>query len=218
MRKKVSEEKEIIDLYQFEHELWNEGVHYVAGVDEVGRGPLIGPVVTACVILPHDFVLDGLTDSKKLTEKKREEYYQYIMDHAISVSVGLKDEKVIDEVNIYEATKLAMYEAIEKSKVKPEHVLIDAMKLENLEMPSTSIIKGDAKSITIAAASVIAKVTRDRMMIELDKKYPMYGFKSHKGYPTKKHVEAVEKYGLIDGYRKTFKPISTMLENKIVSK
>lgn len=218
MRKKVSEEKESVDLYQFEHELWNEGIHYVAGVDEVGRGPLIGPVVTACVILPHDFVLEGLTDSKKLTEKKREEYYQYIMDHAISVSVGLKDEKVIDEVNIYEATKLAMYEAIEKSKVKPEHVLIDAMKLENLEMPSTSIIKGDAKSITIAAASVIAKVTRDRMMIELDKKYPMYGFKSHKGYPTKKHVEAVEKYGLIDGYRKTFKPISTMLENKIVSK
>lgn len=218
MRKKDNEEKEIVDLYQFEHELWNEGIGYVAGVDEVGRGPLIGPVVTACVILPHDFVLEGLTDSKKLTEKKREEYYQYIMDHAVSVSVGLKDEKVIDEVNIYEATKLAMYEAIEKSEVKPEHVLIDAMKLENLEMPSTSIIKGDAKSITIAAASVIAKVTRDRMMIELDKQYPMYGFKSHKGYPTKKHVEAVEKYGLIDGYRKTFKPISTMLENKSVSK
>jgi len=127
----------------------------------------------------------------------------------------LKDEKVIDEVNIYEATKLAMYEAIEKSKIKPEHVLIDAMKLENLEMPSTSIIKGDAKSITIAAASVIAKVTRDHMMIELDKKYPMYGFKSHKGYPTKKHVEAIEKYGLINGYRKTFKPVSTIIENEI---
>ena len=187
MKKKENKEKTIVDLYQFEHELWNQGITYVAGVDEVGRGPLIGPVVTACVILPHDFVLEGLTDSKKLTEKKREEYYQYIIDHAISVSVGLKDEKVIDEVNIYEATKLAMYEAIEKSKIKPEHVLIDAMKLENLEMPSTSIIKGDAKSITIAAASVIAKVTRDHMMIELDKKYPMYGFKSHKGYPTKKH-------------------------------
>lgn len=215
MKKKESKEKTIVDLYQFEHELWNQGITYVAGVDEVGRGPLIGPVVTACVILPHDFVLEGLTDSKKLTEKKREEYYQYIMDHAISVSVGLKDEKVIDEVNIYEATKLAMYEAIEKSKVKPEHVLIDAMKLENLEMPSTSIIKGDAKSITIAAASVIAKVTRDHMMIELDKKYPMYGFKNHKGYPTKKHVEAIEKYGLIDGYRKTFKPVSTIIENEI---
>lgn len=203
-----------VDLYQFEHELWRTGIQFVAGVDEVGRGPLIGPVVTACVILPHDFVLEGLTDSKKLTEKKREEFYQYILEHALSVSIGMKDEKVIDEVNIYEATKLAMYEAIEKSSIKPEHVLIDAMKLEKLEMPSTSIIKGDAKSISIAAASVIAKVTRDRMMIELDKKYPMYGFKSHKGYPTKKHVDAILKYGLIDGYRKTFKPISTILSER----
>lgn len=203
-----------VDLYQFEHELWSTGIQFVAGVDEVGRGPLIGPVVTACVILPHDFVLEGLTDSKKLTEKKREQFYQYIMEHALSVSIGMKDEKVIDEVNIYEATKLAMYEAIEKAPIKPEHVLIDAMKLEQLEMPSTSIIKGDAKSISIAAASVIAKVTRDRMMIELDKKYPMYGFKSHKGYPTKKHVEAILKYGLIDGYRKTFKPISTILSER----
>jgi len=200
-----------VDLYQFENELWGQGIEFVAGVDEVGRGPLIGPVVTACVILPHDFILEGLTDSKKLTEKKREQFYQYIMDHALSVSIGMKDEKVIDEVNIYEATKLAMYEAIEKAKIKPQHVLIDAMKLENLEIPSTSIIKGDAKSISIAAASVIAKVTRDHMMIELDKKYPMYGFKDHKGYPTKKHVDAVLKYGLIDGYRKTFKPISTIL-------
>jgi len=203
-----------VDLYQFERELWNEGIEYIGGVDEVGRGPLIGPVVTSCVILPKDFVLEGLTDSKKLTEKKREQFYQYIMDHALSVSIGIKSAEVIDEVNIYEATKLAMYEAIEKSSISPEHVLIDAMKLEQLEIPSTSIIKGDAKSITIAAASVIAKVTRDRMMIELDKKYPMYGFKSHKGYPTKKHVEAVLKYGLIDGYRKTFKPISTILEQQ----
>ena len=201
-----------IDLYQFERKLWNEGIEYIGGIDEVGRGPLIGPVVTSCVILPKDFVLEGLTDSKKLTEKKREQYYQYIMDHALSVSIGIKSAEVIDEVNIYEATKLAMYEAIEKSSIIPEHVLIDAMKLEQLEIPSTSIIKGDDKSITIAAASVIAKVTRDRMMIELDKRYPMYGFKSHKGYPTKKHVEAILKYGLIDGYRKTFKPISTILE------
>ena len=203
-----------IDLYQFERELWDEGIEYIGGVDEVGRGPLIGPVVTACVILPKDFVLEGLTDSKKLTEKKREQYYQYIVDHALSVSIGIKSAEVIDKVNIYEATKLAMYEAIEKSSIMPEHVLIDAMKLEQLEIPSTSIIKGDAKSITIAAASVIAKVTRDRMMIELDKEYPMYGFKSHKGYPTKKHVEAILKYGLIDGYRKTFKPVSTIFEQQ----
>lgn len=204
---------EKVDLYQYEKELWKNGINLIAGMDEVGRGPLIGPVVTACVILPKDFVLEGLTDSKKLSEKKREEFYDYIMEHAISVGIGMMDEKVIDEVNIYEATKLAMYQAVEKSKVKPEHVLIDAMKLDKLEMPSTSIIKGDAKSISIAAASVIAKVTRDRMMIELDKKYPMYGFKSHKGYPTKKHIEAIKEYGLIDGYRKTFKPISEMIKD-----
>ena len=203
---------EKVDLYQYEKELWKNGINLIAGMDEVGRGPLIGPVVTACVILPKDFVLEGLTDSKKLSEKKREEFYDYIMEHAISVGIGMMDETVIDEVNIYEATKLAMYQAVEKSKVKPEHVLIDAMKLDKLEMPSTSIIKGDAKSISIAAASVIAKVTRDRMMIELDKKYPMYGFKSHKGYPTKKHIEAIKEYGLIDGYRKTFKPISEMVK------
>lgn len=203
---------EKVDLYQYEKELWKNGINLIAGMDEVGRGPLIGPVVTACVILPKDFVLEGLTDSKKLSEKKREEFYDYIMEHAINVGIGMMDEKVIDEVNIYEATKLAMYQAVEKSKVKPEHVLIDAMKLDKLEMPSTSIIKGDAKSISIAAASVIAKVTRDRMMIELDKKYPMYGFKSHKGYPTKKHIEAIKEYGLIDGYRKTFKPISEIVK------
>lgn len=205
---------ENIDLYKYEKELWNSGINYVAGMDEVGRGPLIGPVVTACVILPHDFVLKGLTDSKKLSEKKREEYYSYIKEHAISIGIGMMDEKVIDEVNIYEATKLAMYQAVKNCKVKPEHVLIDAMKLDQLEMPSTSIIKGDSKSISIAAASVIAKVTRDRMMIELDKKYPMYGFKSHKGYPTKKHIEAIITYGLIDGYRKTFRPIKDIVNKK----
>lgn len=207
---------EKIDLYKYEKELWNNDINYIGGVDEVGRGPLIGPVVTACVILPKDFVLEGLTDSKKLTEKKREEYYDYIMNNALCVSVGMMSEEVIDEVNIYEATKLAMYQAINNSEIKPEHVLIDAMKLEDLDINSTSIIKGDAKSISIAAASVIAKVTRDRMMIELDKKYPMYGFKSHKGYPTKKHVEAIEKYGLIEGYRKTFKPVSEIVAKKLV--
>ena len=206
---------EKVDLYQYEKELWKNGINLIAGMDEVGRGPLIGPVVTACVILPKDFVLEGLTDSKKLSEKKREEFYDYIIEHAISVGIGMMDEKVIDEVNIYEATKLAMYQAVEKSKVKPEHVLIDAMKLDKLEMPSTSIIKGDAKSISIAAASVIAKVTRDRMMIELDKKYPMYGFKSHKGYPTKKHIEAIHKYGLIVGYRKTYGPVKEVIDENI---
>ena len=203
---------EKVDLYKYENELWSKGINYIGGIDEVGRGPLVGPVVTACVILPKDFVLEGLTDSKKLTEKKRDEYYDYIMDHALSIGIGMMDNKVIDEVNIYEATKLAMYQAVENSKITPEHVLIDAMKLEKLSMPSTSIIKGDAKSISIAAASVIAKVTRDRMMIELDKKYPMYGFTDHKGYPTKKHLEAIKEYGILDNYRTSYKPVKEVIE------
>ena len=204
---------EKVDLYQYEKGLQKEGINLIAGVDEVGRGPLVGPVVVACVILPKDFVLEGLTDSKKLSEKKRENFYDYIMEHALSVSISEKSEKVIDEVNIYEATKLAMYEAIEKSPIKPEHVLIDAMKLEDLKIPHTSIIKGDAKSISIAAASVIAKVTRDRMMRELDKKYPEYGFAAHKGYGTKKHLEALEKYGILDCHRKTFAPVKKYVNN-----
>lgn len=200
-----------IDNKKYEKELYNKGYKLIAGVDEVGRGPLVGPVVVACVILPKDFFLEGLTDSKKLSEKKREQFYDIIMEQAISVSIGIKDENVIDEVNIYEATKLAMYEAIENSKVKPDYVLIDAMKLENLDVPSLSIIKGDLKSISISAASVIAKVTRDRMMYELDKLYPMYNFKKNKGYPTKEHVVAIEKYGILKQHRKTFKPVSNYL-------
>lgn len=203
--------EEIIDNLKYEKELYSEGVELIAGVDEVGRGPLIGPVVAAAVILPKNYKLDGLTDSKKLTEKKRDMFYEIIKRDAIAIGIGIKDENIIDEVNIYEATKLAMKEAIDKLNVKPEHILIDAMPLE-LDIPTTSIIKGDMKSESIAAASVIAKVTRDSMMYELDKKYPEYGFGSHKGYPTKKHVEAIEKYGLIEGYRKTYAPIKDMVK------
>ena len=204
---------EKFDLYKYEKELYNEGINYIGGVDEVGRGPLVGPVVTACVVLPKDFVLVGLNDSKQLSEKKRNEYYKYIKEHAIACEVGIIGPEIIDEVNIYEATKLAMKQAIDKvkKKINLEHVLIDAMPLE-LDIPTTSIIKGDAKSISIAAASVIAKVTRDEMMYELDEKYPQYGFKSHKGYPTKKHVEAINKYGLIEGYRKTYGPVKKIIE------
>lgn len=201
------------DLYKYEKELYKKGIKYIGGVDEVGRGPLIGPVVTACVVLPKDFELKGLTDSKQLSEKKRNEFYKYIKEHALACEVGIIGPEIIDEVNIYEATKLAMKQAITKvkEKIKLEHVLIDAMPLE-LDIPTTSIIKGDAKSISIAAASVIAKVTRDEMMYELDAKYPNYGFKSHKGYPTKKHIEAINKYGLIEGYRKTYGPVKKILE------
>lgn len=203
---------EIIDNTIFEKKLYSQHINYIAGVDEVGRGPLVGPVVTACVVLPKGYKLKGLTDSKKLSEKKREEFYDIIKKDALGIGIGIKDELVIDEVNIYEATKLAMYEAIENTPCKIEHVLIDAMKLDKLEIPSTSIIKGDQLSISIAAASVIAKVTRDRMMDALDKKYPEYGFKRNKGYPTKQHKEAIEKYGIIKEHRKTFKPVCDNLD------
>ena len=205
--------KEIIDNRVFEKELNSKGIKYIAGVDEVGRGPLVGPVVTSCVVLPLNYTLEGLTDSKKLTKKQREKYFDIIKKDALGIGIGIKSEKVIDEVNIYEATKLAMYEAIDncKKNCKIEHVLIDAMKLD-LDLPNTSIIKGDYKSITIAAASVIAKVTRDRMMEDLDKIYPMYGFKDNAGYGTKKHIEAIKEYGIIDEHRKTFKPVCFYLD------
>ena len=202
-----------IDLLSFEKELYKSGIELIAGVDEVGRGPLIGPVVAAAVILPKHYKLDGLNDSKKLSEKKRNEYFEIINKDALAIGIGIIDEKIIDEVNIYEATKLAMIDAINSLKIKPEHILIDAMPLD-INIPTTSIIKGDAKSLSIAAASVIAKVTRDNMMYELDKKYPNYGFGNHKGYPTKKHIEALKEYGLIEGYRKTYAPIKDMIEER----
>lgn len=202
-----------IDNYSYERALQEEGIHLIAGVDEVGRGPLVGPVVAACVILPEKFQLDGLTDSKKLSEKKRNFFYEEINKQALGVGVGIISEDIIDEVNIFEATKMAMIEAINSCSVRPEHILIDAMKLD-LDIPTTSIIKGDLKSITISAASVIAKVTRDSMLYKLDEKYPMYDFKNNKGYPTKKHIEAIQKYGIIKEHRKTFKPVSEILLEK----
>lgn len=199
------------DLYIYEKELILNGVKLIGGIDEVGRGPLVGPVVAACVILPLNYELKGLTDSKKLSEKKREEFYEILIKDAISYGVGIISEKEIDEINIYEATKKAMKEAINNCNIKPEHVLIDAMKLD-LDIPSTSIIKGDAKSLSIAAASVIAKVVRDRMLVLLDKKYPMYDFKNNKGYPTKKHLEAINEYGIIDEHRRSYGPVREYLE------
>lgn len=199
-------------LYEYEQELINNGIKYIGGTDEAGRGPLIGPVVAACVVLPLNYQNELINDSKKLTEKKREQLYDVIMNDALTVGIGIVDAETIDDINIYEASKLAMIKAYNeaKKKLKIEHLLTDAMPLE-LEIPVTKIIKGDAKSITIAAASIIAKVTRDRMLLELDKKYPMYGFKKHKGYPTKAHIEAMHKYGLIDGYRKSYGPVKEML-------
>ena len=197
----------------YENELFKEGIELIGGVDEVGRGPLIGNVVAACCVLPKDFKLDGLNDSKKLSEKKRDEYYNYIIENCIAYGIGKVSPEEIDEINIYEASRKAMMIAINevKKQISLEHVLVDAMPLPDLDIPHTPIIKGDSKSISIAAASVIAKVVRDREMYELDEKYPMYGFNKHKGYPTKKHIEAINTYGLIEGYRKSYGPVKEVL-------
>ncbi len=203
-------------MKEYENELYNKGITLIAGVDEVGRGPLVGPVVTAAVILPKDFFMEEINDSKKLSEKKRDMLYPIIMENAISVGIGVIDNKIIDKINILEATKIAMKEAINNLSVKPEHVLIDAVKLD-IDIPFTSIIKGDAKSESIAAASIIAKVTRDKMMYELDKIYPEYDFKNNKGYGTKKHIEAIKEYGIIDKHRMSFEPCATYKNKKYIN-
>lgn len=201
-----------VDLLENEKELYKEGYKLIAGTDEVGRGPLVGPVVAAAVILPVNYKLEGLTDSKKLSEKKRNLFYKIIIKDAISYGIGVVDAKTIDEINIYEASRKAMIEAINKLNPKPDFILSDAMPLPYKN--SKAIIHGDALSLTIAAASVLAKVTRDEMMYELDKKHPEYGFKDHKGYPTKKHFENIQKYGILDNYRFTYKPVKAIIEVK----
>ena len=224
VKKKLNRKKDIkdikaIDLYlcsldntRYEKELYDKNISIIAGVDEVGRGPLIGPVVASAVILPKNYVLKGLTDSKKLSEKKRNYYYDIIKKDALAIGIGIIDNNIIDEINIYEATKLAMKQAINNLNIKPQHILIDAMNLD-IDIPITPIIKGDFKSQTIAAASVIAKVTRDKMMYELDKNYPEYNFKNNKGYPTKDHLDAIEKYGILKDHRKSYGPVKSYIEN-----
>lgn len=201
-----------MDMWKYEKDLYKQNVKYIAGTDEAGRGPLYGPVVAACVVLPKDFKLEGLNDSKKLTEKKRNIFYDYIIKNT-TYGIGIVSAEEIDEINIYNASRKAMIIAINqvRKQLPVEHVLTDAMPIE-MDIPVTPIIKGDAKSMTIAAASVIAKVTRDKMLYQIDEKYPQYGFKNHKGYPTKKHIEAINKYGLIDGYRLTYGPVKKYLE------
>ena len=201
-----------MDLWQYEKQLHIKGVNIIGGTDEAGRGPLYGPVVAACVVLPKGFQLEGLNDSKKLSEKKRNIFYDYIVENAI-YGIGIVSPEEIDKINIYEASRKAMIIAIKQAQkqIPLEYVLSDAMPIE-MDIPILPIIKGDAKSMSIAAASVIAKVTRDKILYEIDEKYPEYGFKNHKGYPTKKHLEAINKYGLIDGYRKTYGPIKNYIE------
>ena len=202
-----------MDLLEYERELYEQNIKLIAGVDEVGRGPLCGPVVAAACILPENYYIEGLNDSKKLSEKKRDKLFDVLLNDAVAYGIGIVEPKRIDEINILEASKEAMKIALSNLTVKPEHVLIDAVKLD-LDVPSTPIIKGDAKSASIAAASIIAKVTRDRMMYDLDKEYPKYGFASHKGYPTKKHIEAVKEHGVLEFYRFTFSPISEIIKEE----
>ena len=199
-------------MQEYERSLRASGAKYVAGVDEVGRGPLAGPVVTACVILPEDFDVLGVDDSKKLSEKKREALYDVILEKAVAWGIGRADNHLIDEINILEATKVAMKEAVEKAdRMLCEktgegisHILFDAMTIKDIETPQTSLIKGDAKSLSIAAASILAKVTRDREMVEYHQQYPDYAFDSNKGYGTKAHYEGIEKKGITPIHRKSF--------------
>lgn len=202
-------------MYSYENELLHKGHLYIAGCDEVGRGPLAGPVVAAAVILDPDVLILGLNDSKKLSEKKRIVLDNEIREKALAYKIVYIYPKEIDKINIYEASKKAMIMAIKELNPKPSFVLSDAMPLRELEIPFESIIKGDSKSATIAAASIIAKVERDNYMIEMGKKYPEYGFEKHKGYPTKQHIEALNAYGVLDIHRKTYKPVSDKLNEQI---
>ncbi|MGG2064824.1 MULTISPECIES: ribonuclease HII [unclassified Bacillus (in: firmicutes)] len=208
---KEKEKQKFIEMSIYESALRQKGIVSIAGIDEVGRGPLAGPVVTAAVVLPEDFYIPGLNDSKKLSEAKRERFYDEIQEKALAIGIGIIPPNVIDEINIYQATKQAMLDAVANLSCTPEHLLIDAMELPT-SIPQTSIIKGDAKSISISAASVIAKVTRDRMMKELGKRYPQYGFEQHMGYGTKQHLQAIETYGVLDEHRKSFAPIKDMIK------
>ena len=208
------QKQRLSEMQEYERKLRGEGFHLIAGVDEVGRGPLAGPVVAAAVVLPSDFDVLGVDDSKKLSEKKREQLYGEILERAVCWGIGRKDNTVIDEINILEATKLAMAEAIEQAEAmlkekagadkNIDFVLFDAMKIEAVKKPQMSLIKGDAKSISIGAASIIAKVTRDAMMVEYDKIYPEYDFASNKGYGSAKHIEALKKYGPCPIHRRSF--------------
>ncbi|WP_152656410.1 ribonuclease HII [Oceanobacillus sp. CFH 90083] len=199
--------KQFEEMQQYENKAYINGADKIAGVDEVGRGPLAGPVVAAAVILPKDFRLIGLNDSKKLKEDVREAYSSYIKAHAVSYHIAFIDNQVIDTVNIYEATKKAMYEALAGLNPSPDHVLVDAVHLPRLNCSQEAIIKGDASSISIAAASVLAKVARDQFMKELHKEYPGYDFDKNMGYGTKAHLEGLNQFGVTPYHRTSFAPI-----------
>lgn len=202
-------------MYRYEENLWNRNINYVVGVDEVGRGPLAGPVVAAAVILDPNNRIEGLKDSKQLSSKRRKELLVLIKENAIAYAYSFVNEKTIDIINIYQASKKAMLDAIGKLEIKPEYILSDAMPLAESNLPFESIIKGDTLSASIAAASILAKETRDDFMIEMDLKYPGYGFAKHKGYPTKQHLFVLEQKGICEIHRKTYKPVKRIIERQI---
>ena len=206
----VDENLRLETMLAYEKDLYAQGTNLIAGVDEVGRGPLAGPVIAAAVILPQNCKIKGLNDSKKIPKKRHQEIFQAVQDQALAIGIGIIDNHMIDQVNIYEATKLAMKEAISQLQPQPEHLLIDAMKLE-LPISQTSIIKGDANSLSIAAASVIAKVTRDELMIGYDQEFPGYDFAQNAGYGTAKHLEGLKKYGVTLIHRTSFEPIKSLV-------
>ena len=212
LQKQVDEDLRLEKMLAYEKELYAQGIDLIAGVDEVGRGPLAGPVVAAAVILPKACKIPGLNDSKKIPKSKHKEIYEAVLQNAISIGIGVKDNQVIDQVNIYEATKLAMMEAIGQLEPQPRHLLIDAMRLD-LPIPQTSIIKGDANSLSIAAASIVAKVTRDQMMEEFDCEYPGYDFTQNAGYGTANHLAGLHKLGVTPIHRRSFEPVKSMCED-----
>lgn len=211
-QEKLQEKKTaFLKRFSYEKDFWDKG-QMVAGVDEVGRGPLAGPVVTAAVILPQDFDLLDVNDSKKLTPKKRAELYPKILSEAVAVGIGVKSAEVIDEINIYEADRQAMKEAVEALSVRPDALLVDAMDVP-IDIQQVKLIKGDAKSNSIAAASIVAKVFRDSLMDDYAKIYPQYGFTHNAGYGTAEHIKALEEYGPTPIHRKTFAPVSDYFKN-----
>jgi len=212
LQKQVDEDLRLEKMLAYEKELYTQGIQLIAGVDEVGRGPLAGPVVAAAVILPKACKIPGLNDSKKIPKSKHKEIYEAVLQNAVAIGIGIKDNQVIDQVNIYEATKLAMMEAIGQLEPQPQHLLIDAMKLD-LPIPQTSIIKGDANSLSIAAASIVAKVTRDQMMEEFDREYPGYDFAQNAGYGTAKHLAGLDKLGVTPIHRRSFEPVKSICED-----
>ena len=210
IEKRNHEIEEFHQRLKYEHEFWNEGINVIAGVDEVGRGPLAGPVVTCAVVLPHDFDVYEVNDSKQLSEKKRYELAEQIKAKAIDYSYGIADNKLIDDINIYEATRVAMKEAVLGLKELPQEIIVDAMQID-VDIHQLKLIKGDAKSASVSAASILAKTYRDDLMKQYDKQYPEYDFANNAGYGTKNHLDALHKYGATPIHRRSFKPVSDLL-------